>query len=130
MSNGQIPPKATGLLRLYKAFFYSLAGIRATFRSEAAFRQEVIVLPISTLVAWLLPLPLAWSLWLTFGAVFLILMELVNTAIERIIDLVSPNFHPLAKEAKDIGSAIVLTALIFYTTLWALALYLQYSPKL
>jgi len=123
MEPGQIPPKAGGFKRLVNAFFYSLAGLAAAFRSEAAFRQEVILLPGTTFLAWWLPLPLFWSLWLTFGALFLLTMELVNTGLERLVDLASPGYHLLAKEAKDIGSALVLLAMLFYGLLWALALW-------
>ena len=127
MSLDQIPPKTTGLTRIYKAFFYSVAGFKAAYRSENAFRQELLFLLFSTGAAWLLALPLNWSLWLTFGAVFILMMELANTAVERIIDLVSPEFHQLAKEAKDIGSAMVLLSLLFYGLLWCLALWMKFQ---
>jgi len=123
MEPGQIPPKADGLSRLVKAFFYSLAGVRSVFKTEAAFRQEVFVLPATTFLAWWLPLDMFWSLWLTFGAVFFLLLELINTALERLVDLASPGYHLLAKEAKDIGSALVLIGMGFYGLLWVLAAY-------
>lgn len=123
MEPGQIPPKTTGLTRIIKAFFYSLDGLGSVYRTEAAFRQELWALLPATVLVWFLPLEIFWQLWLSFGALFLLLVELVNTGIERLVDLASPGFHPLAKDAKDIGSALVLLSLLFYLALWGLCLW-------
>lgn len=112
----------TGLSRIWNAFHYSLDGLRAAYRHEDAFRQEVLL----TLVA----LPLA--LWLgdsaleralMIGSVLLVLIvELLNSAIEATVDRVSLERHQLAKRAKDIGSAAVLIALINAAVVWGLVL--------
>ncbi|CAM5398442.1 diacylglycerol kinase [Thauera sp. 28] len=112
----------TGLRRIWNAFHYSLDGLRAAYRHEDAFRQEVLL----TLVA----LPLA--LWLgesaleralMIGSVLLVLIvELLNSAIEATVDRVSLERHQLAKRAKDIGSAAVLIALINAAVVWGLVL--------
>ncbi|MDT8447753.1 MAG: diacylglycerol kinase [bacterium] len=121
MEPGKIPPPRKGLARLWAAFFHSLAGLKSVYQSEEAFRLEVWLLPPLTLVAWVLPLGPFWQVWLTFGALFLLLMELINTALERLVDLITSEWNPLAKDAKDIGSALVLFSTGFYLLLWALA---------
>jgi diacylglycerol kinase (ATP) len=112
----------TGLTRVWNALFYSIDGLKAAIRHEDAFRQELLL----TLVC----IPLA--LWLEPGAVgralmiaslFLVLIvELLNSAIEAVVDRVSLENHHLAKRAKDIGSAAVLLSLINATAVWILVL--------
>lgn len=109
-----------GLTRVINAFGYSCAGLRAAFRDEAAFRQEVV------LAALLLPL----ALWmpvsgigkaLMIASVFLVLIvELLNSAVETLADRVSPEKHALIKKAKDIGSAAVFVALCNVPAVWLL----------
>ncbi len=114
--------KQTGLLRLIKAFGYSLAGLKAAFLNEAAFRQEVILS--------LILIPLAWFLGangieraLLISCVLLVLIaELFNSAIEAVADRISEEQHPLIKRAKDIGSAAVFVALCYAVLTWCLIL--------
>ena len=115
--------KNTGIRRLIKAFGYSMAGFRACFRHEAAFRQEM--------AASLLLVPAA--LWLgntgveralLLGSWMLVpIMELLNSAIEAIVDRIGPEQHELSGRAKDIGSAAVLLAIVLTTAVWALVLW-------
>jgi diacylglycerol kinase (ATP) len=112
----------TGITRLMNAFGYSLAGFRAAYKHEDAFRQEVL------LSALLIPL----ALWipathigkaLMIGSVLLVIMiELLNSAIEATVDRISLDSHDLAKRAKDIGSAAVLVSLINVVVVWSLVL--------
>jgi len=112
----------TGLRRLWNAFGYSLAGFREAYKHEDAFRQEVI------LTALLIPL----ALWLPathlgkavmIGSVLLVvIVELLNSAIEATVDRISLDSHDLAKRAKDIGSAAVLVSLINVLVVWGLVL--------
>ncbi|MCB5184869.1 diacylglycerol kinase [Methylobacillus gramineus] len=110
----------TGLRRLINAFGYSVDGIKAAYRNEDAFRQEV------TLAVILIPLALylghdAIAKALMIGSVLLvIIVELLNSAIEATVDRISLENHQLAKRAKDIGSAAVLLALINLLVVWAL----------
>lgn len=107
-----------GIKRILLAFFYSMAGFRAAWRDEAAFRQIVglcvVFIPLGVYVArdWqeavLLLLPC-----------FLALMaELINSAIENAVDYTGLEIHPLAKKAKDMGSAVQFLALTFWTCVW------------
>ncbi|WEN41907.1 Diacylglycerol kinase [Thauera sp. GDN1] len=113
----------TGLRRIWNAFHYSLDGLSAAYRHEDAFRQET----------WLALVALPLALWLgdstlervmMIGSVLLVLIvELVNSAIEATVDRVSLERHQLAKRAKDIGSAAVLIALINAAVVWGLLLF-------
>ena len=113
---------AVGLRRLIHATRYSLAGLAAALRHEAAFRQELV------LAAILIPL----GLWLGVngverallaGSVLLVLVvELLNSAVETAVDRVSLDDHSLAKRAKDIGSAAVMLSLAGVAVVWFLVL--------
>ncbi|MEO8164855.1 MAG: diacylglycerol kinase [Betaproteobacteria bacterium] len=113
----------TGLRRMGNALCYSIEGLRAAFRHEDAFRQEVRLAVILIPSALLLP---ATSLGkaLMIGAVLLVLIvELLNSAIEATVDRVSLEHHRLAKRAKDIGSAAVMLSLINVVAVWLLVLF-------
>ena len=113
---------ATGLRRVLNATRYSLEGVAAAARHEAAFRQELL------LAAVLVPL----GLWLgadgveralLAGSVLLVLVvELLNSAVEAVVDRASPEHHELAKRAKDYGSAAVMIALAVTGLVWVLLL--------
>ena len=117
-----VEPKRKGLSRVWHAFFYSLEGLRAGWL-EPAFRQEAILA--------LLILPGAWWLgqsWtevdLLIGVVVAVLVvELLNTAVESAIDRVGPEWHALSKRSKDIGSAAVLLSLLLCGGVWLTALW-------
>jgi diacylglycerol kinase (ATP) len=117
-----VQPKRQGLSRVWHAFFYSLEGLRAGWL-EPAFRQEAILA--------LLILPGAWWLgqsWtevvLLIGVVVAVLVvELLNTAVESAIDRVGPEWHALSKRSKDIGSAAVLLSLLLCGGVWLTALW-------
>lgn len=112
----------TGIRRLMNAFGYSLEGFRAAFKHEDAFRQEVFLAVV------LIPLALyleseALHRILMIGSVFLVLIvELLNSAVEAVVDRVSIERHALAKRAKDIGSAAVFVALSNVVMTWGLIL--------
>lgn len=116
------PAPASGLLRWWRATCYSLAGLRAAYQEEAAFRQEVWFALVLVPAALLLPLPLMARALLVAAMLLVLAMELLNSAIEAVVDLVSPGFHPLAKKAKDAGSAAVLVSLVILALGWLCAL--------
>lgn len=121
-------PGAFDLSRIVRAAGFSLAGFKAAWREEAAFRQEAII-------ACLL-LPFAWWLGQTWHAtallvacVLLVLVtELLNSAIEAVVDRVSLDRHPLAGRAKDMGSAAVMVSIINCVVVWGLALWQRLVP--
>lgn len=110
----------TGLKRLWNAFHYSLDGFKAAYEHEDAFRQEVLMAII------LVPLGLylghgGVERAMLLGSVFLVLMvELLNSAVEATVDRISLENHRLAKRAKDIGSSAVLVSLINLVVVWGL----------
>jgi diacylglycerol kinase (ATP) len=112
----------TGLRRLWNAFRYSLDGFRAAFKHEDAFRQEVLLAVIMIpLALWVHASHIGKALMI--GSVLLVIViELVNSAIEATVDRISLDSHKLAKRAKDIGSAAVLVSLVNVLVIWALVL--------
>jgi diacylglycerol kinase (ATP) len=112
----------TGLRRIWNAFHYSLEGFAAAYRNEDAFRQEVLLGAVLLPVAALAPVGLLGKA-LMIGSMFLVLIvELINSAIEAAVDRISLENHRLAKRAKDIGSAAVMLSLLNLTVVWALVL--------
>jgi diacylglycerol kinase (ATP) len=121
-SKGYKPEPTGAVRRLIRALGFSLDGLKVTWRSEWAFRADVLMFVVCA--------PLA--LWvghdgveraLLIGSLFLVLIaELVNSGIEAVVDRFGPDRHALSKKAKDIGSAIVLIALLTAGTVWFLVL--------
>ena len=110
----------TGFTRLRNALRISLAGLRAAFHHEDAFRQECALALVLIPSALLSPVP-GTAKALLLGSVLLVLItELINSAIEAVVDRVSLDRHELAKRAKDIGSAAVLIALVNCVAVWTL----------
>lgn len=113
------PYKQTrGLERLWKACGYSLAGLRAAYRHEAAFRQEVGLCLILMPLAWWLGQTGMERALLIFSIGLVLVTELLNSAIEAVVDRISLERHPLAGRAKDIGSAAVMVAIAFAALVW------------
>lgn len=112
----------TGLTRVWNAFRYSLDGLAAAFRHEDAFRQEVFLAAILIPTACFCPVsPVEKAVMI--GSLFLvIIVELLNSAVEAAIDRISLDRHRLSKRAKDVGSAAVLIALINVAVVWTLIL--------
>lgn len=116
------PPKRRGLMRLLYALRYSLDGLRAGWR-EPAFRQELVLGVVLLPAAWLLGRTWA-EMALLVGAVIAVwVVELLNTAVESVVDRIGPEWHALAKRAKDLGSAAVLLSLLFAGWVWGAALW-------
>lgn len=121
--NDSVPPKATGWRRIVNAAGYSLKGITSTYKSEAAFRQELLLLGAATPLAFWLG-ESALEKGLLIGSIILVLIvELLNSAIESLVDRVSLANHPLSGKAKDQGSAAVLLALILAVIVWLSVLF-------
>jgi diacylglycerol kinase (ATP) len=113
----------TGLRRILNAFGYSLAGLSAAYRHEDAFRQEALLALVLIPLALFLPAS-GLGKALMIGSVLLVLIvELLNSAIEAAVDRVSLENHRLAARAKDIGSAAVLMSLLNVVVVWMLVLF-------
>ena len=117
------PEPAKGLSRIWRAFFYSLSGFRLAFRDEAAFRQELVLVVVLTALCFYLPLEPWIRVMLIICHFIVLIAELLNTAVESVLDRASPEFHLDAKKAKDTASSAVLLSLILAGGLWCYALW-------
>jgi diacylglycerol kinase (ATP) len=117
-----LKPKAVGVKRIINAFFYSVDGLKATFKSETAFRQEVILAVVGIPLAFFLTSDRLEQAAMVGSLLLVLIVELLNSAIEAVVDRFGPEHHPLAKHAKDAGSAAVLLALILTGIVWLLCL--------
>jgi diacylglycerol kinase (ATP) len=118
----------TGVSRIVHAAGYSAAGLRAAYRGESAFRQEI----------WLAVVLVPFAFWLgrgwlevsvLIGSVALVLIvELLNSAVEATVDRISFELHDLSKVAKDFGSAAVMLSLVLCAGIWLTALWARVNP--
>jgi diacylglycerol kinase (ATP) len=110
----------TGLRRIVNATFFSLAGLRAAWRNEAAFRQEcVLAVLLAPAGVWLGQTALERALLL--GSLLIVLIvELLNSAVEAVVDRVGMDHHSLSGQAKDLGSAAVFVSLALVMLVWGL----------
>ncbi len=120
---GQVPGKKTGIARVIRAFQFTCDGLVATFKSEAAFRQElalaVILIPLAL---WFGPSGIAKAVMV--GSVMLVLVvEILNSAIEAVVNRFGPEWNAYSKFAKDAGSAAVFLALCNVGIVWLLCLF-------
>ena len=111
-----------GLKRILKAFVYSYSGFISSYKSEIAFRQDILFFIIFSIILFFIPVNHIEKILMFFSLIFIIIMELVNTAIETIIDRISNDYHELSKKAKDIGSCLVLISFINMIFTWILIL--------
>lgn len=112
----------TGFRRILNAFGYSLAGLRAAYQHEDAFRQELyLALILIPLALWLPATHIGKALMIA-SVLLVLIIELINSAIEATVDRISLENHDLAKRAKDIGSAAVFVSLINVLITWVLVL--------
>lgn len=107
-----------GLKRVVGAFVNSIAGFRSAWKTEHAFRQELMVAVPAGFIALILPVPPLSKLLLIAVLLLVLIVEMINSAIEAAIDRISLERHPLSKRAKDYGSAAVFLALLLAAAAW------------
>jgi len=112
-----------GLQRIWRAGLYSRDGLIAAFRHEAAFRQELLLVILLLPLALWLPTSGLGKAMMVASLLLVLIVELLNSAVEATSDRVSTEHHPLAKRAKDLGSAAVLIALLNVPAVWLLVLF-------
>jgi diacylglycerol kinase (ATP) len=124
MNNGSsmANQNAKGLKRLVNACFFSAAGFKATWQHEEAFRQEVMLFVVTTPLAFWLGNSAIEKVLMIGSVVLVLLVELLNSAVEAVVDRVGFEHHELSGRAKDIGSAAVMLSLIWAAITWALIL--------
>ena len=111
-----------GIVRLWNALLHSLDGLSAAFRYEDAFRAEVVLALVLIPLALHMPASGAGKALMIGSVLLVLIVELVNSAIEAVTDRISLEDHVLAKQAKDMGSAAVMLALLAVPATWALVL--------
>ncbi|MDD3649976.1 diacylglycerol kinase [Immundisolibacter sp.] len=107
-----------GLGRIARAAGYSFNGLRAAFAGEEAFRQELLIVAILSPLGWWLGRSAVERALLIASLLLLLIVELLNSAIEAAIDRIGPERHELSGRAKDMGSAAVFVALVLTGVVW------------
>ena len=120
----KVPDKKTGLTRIIRAWKFSYFGFIHAMKNEDAFRQEYIASLILIPILFFMPISITLKLLIVGGHCFVMVTELLNSAIEAVVDLASPDYHELAKQAKDMGSLAVLIAIKFLIISWLVAIYI------
>lgn len=105
---------------------YALSGLIDMLRHESSFRLEVIVIALLQLGLSFLDMPFPCLTILRLSLLLPLIAEAVNSAIERTVDLVTVDYHPLAKQAKDLGSSVVFLTITLTTLIWGCTLYYVY----
>ncbi len=116
-----------GLPRILNAFGYSLAGLRAAFAHEDAFRQEVLLAIVLLPAALFMPVSGLGRAVMVGSVLLVLIVELLNSAVEAAIDRISFELHELSKRAKDIGSAAVFLSLLLCAGIWLAALWQRFT---
>lgn len=118
--------QTAGLRRLLNATRYSVQGVRSAFKFEVAFRQETWLLLVGTPLAFWLAAS-AWQAVVLIAALMLIMVvEMINSALETLVDRVSTDYNELSGRTKDMGSAAVLLTIIIAILLWSAALWQRF----
>lgn len=120
--NGQSLKGRSGLARIVNAAGYSLAGLRAAWCGEAAFRQLVLLSLVLVPLAFWLEVSRVERAVLIGVVLLSLIVELINSALEATVDRISLELHPLSKQAKDMGSAAQLIAMGMIALVWAVIL--------
>ena len=117
--------KSTGIRHFVAAFGYSMSGLRMAF-GETAVRQELLLGGVNLVALVFLPLSPAVRIALFALWIAVLVVELLNTAVEAVVDLVSPGYHELAKRAKDLCSAAVFLSLTAFFSAWTYVVVLEF----
>ena len=113
----------TGFERIFSATFNSIRGIKSVWRYEAAFRQEALMCLVLVPIALLIEATLVERLLLIMTLFIVVITELLNSAVEAVVDRVGAEFHELSGRAKDIASAAVFFALVLMGVVWSAILF-------
>ena len=103
---------------LFRNGGYAVEGFIDIVKNETSFKWQLLMLLVMGVTAWVLPLSFSASSLLFISLFIPILAEVINSAIERVVDLVTQDYHILAKQAKDVGATMVLTSLILTSLIW------------
>lgn len=109
---------------LFKNTRYALNGLIEVIRNESSFKLQLVLFFGMGTVAWMLPIEPLYSALLSISLFIPLLAELANSAVERVVDLVTLEYHELAKRAKDAGAALVFISLVMTGSIWIVILYI------
>jgi len=109
--------------RILRAFFYAFEGVKSAWRSEVAFRLELLAVVLAIPLALFITQEKSARAVLVASVILVLIVEIINTAIETIINRISSEIHPLSKLAKDLASGAVLLAIINAVIVWAVVLW-------
>jgi diacylglycerol kinase (ATP) len=123
-------PGNTGLRRIINATFFSMAGFRTAWRDEAAFRQELLLSVVLIPTAFWLGRTAVERSLLIGSCLIVLIVELLNTGIENVVDRFGEERHQLSGQAKDMGSAAVFTSLMLTLVIWSLIAWERFGPTL
>ncbi len=112
---------------LFRNGRYALEGLYDIIKNETSFKWQILLFVLAGILAWMLPIKFVYSAILSLSLFVPVLAEIVNSAIERVVDLVTQDYHILAKNAKDAGAAIVLISLIFTACVWIATLLVAFG---
>ncbi|ADZ44070.1 TPA: diacylglycerol kinase [Yersinia enterocolitica] len=115
--------QSTGLTRIYKAAGYSVKGLTAVWKNEAAFRQEAVAAILAIILAFWLDVDATARILLVASVVLVIIVEVINSAIEAVVDRIGSELHELSGRAKDMGSAAVFLAILLALFIWVTVLW-------
>lgn len=115
--------QSTGLTRIYKAAGYSMKGLSAAWKNEAAFRQESVAAIVAIILAFWLDVDALARILLIGSVALVIIIEVINSAIEAVVDRIGSEFHELSGRAKDMGSAAVFLAILLALFIWITVLW-------
>jgi len=117
----------SGVQRIVHATGYSIAGLSAAWRHESAFRQECVLAVVMLPGAWWLGRSWVETALLAGSVIAVLIVELLNSAVEVAVDRISADLHPLSKRAKDLGSAAVMLSLLGCAAVWCAAIWQRWS---
>lgn len=112
---------------LFKNGIYALEGLIDITKNETSFKWQILMLLVMGTLAWNLPISFGYSSILFISLFLPILAEIANSAIERVVDLVTTDYHVLAKNAKDAGAALVIVSLFVTLLVWITTLFVAFS---
>jgi len=111
---------------LFKNTTYALAGLVDITKNESSFKLQILLFVVMNIVAWFLPIPFHLQAILSLSLFIPLMAEVANSSIERVVDLVTLDYHELAKRAKDAGATLVFLSLVLTGLIWAAVLYIAF----
>lgn len=111
---------------LFKNTTYALAGLADVYKNESSFKLQLLLFVLMNIVSCSLPLPFHLQAILSLSLFIPVMAEVANSSIERVVDLVTMDYHELAKRAKDAGAALVFLSLVLTGSIWAAVLYIGF----